>query len=356
MAYSPITKPSAHFNTVTYTGNDQNSRAVTGVGFKPDWAWLKNRSDSYSHQTFDRVRGTSPGALYTDLTNAADSNYPISSFDTDGITLRATSHDSQNASGDNYVLWNWKANNSAGSSNSDGTITSTVAANTTAGFSIIKFTGTGSGGATIGHGLGVKPQIFLLKSIGTSEHWHWWQDTDDNGTANQRLILNSTATNYNNYFVTFGTSTITLPSQSDSGWSGNGTQYICYCFAEKQGYSNFGYYIGNGNTNGPFIYTGFRPAFVLQKRVSTTENWHIFDNARDTINVAAGADDALRPNLSNAEISNWGVGFDFFANGFKATATDGAINQNSGVYIYMAFAENPLVANVGVNGIPALSR
>ena len=355
MAYSPITKPSAHFNTVTYTGNG-STNAITGVGFQPDWVWIKNRDSTSSHNTFDAVRGVTK-ALFTNATDAeATEASRLSVFGTDGFTINGDTSNQTNANGSDFVAWNWKANNSAGSSNSDGTITSTVAANATAGFSIIKFTGTGSGGATIGHGLGVKPQIFLLKSIGTTEHWHWWQDTDDNGTANQRLILNSTATNYNNYFVTFGTSTITLPSQTDSGWSGNGTQYICYCFAEKQGYSNFGYYIGNGNTNGPFIYTGFRPAFVLQKRVSTTENWHIFDNTRDTINVAAGADDALRPNLSNAEISNWGVGFDFFANGFKATATDGAINQNSGVYIYMAFAENPLVANVGVNGIPALSR
>ena len=353
MAYSPITKPGAHFNTVTYAGSN-SSQAVTGVGFQPDWVWIKQRGGATDHKLADAIRGNTKNL--TSNSDAAQTTHSyFTSFDTDGFTLDGNVSD-YNKSGLNYVSWNWKANNSAGSSNSDGTITSTVAANTTAGFSIIKFTGTGSGGATIGHGLGVKPQIFLLKSIGTSEHWHWWQDTDDNGTANQRLILNSTATNYNNYFVTFGTNTITLPSQTDSGWSGNGTEYICYCFAEKQGYSNFGYYIGNGNANGPFIYTGFRPAFVLQKRVSTTENWHIFDNARDTINVAAGADDALRPNLSNAEISNWGVGFDFFANGFKATATDGAINQNSGVYIYMAFAENPLVANVGVNGIPALSR
>ena len=351
MAYSSITKPEAHFKALTYSGNG-SARTVTGVGFQPDFFWIKQRSNNQSHMLWDALRG---GNYYMGSNHTNASNNDVGTFTaaSDGYTLGTDS--AYNGNSQTYVGWNWKAA-SSGSSNSDGTITSTVAANATAGFSIIKFTGTGSGGATIGHGLGVKPQIFLLKSIGTSENWHWWQDTDDNGTANQRLILNSTATNYNNYFVTFGTSTITLPSQSDSGWSGNGTEYVCYCFAEKQGYSNFGYYIGNGNANGPFIYTGFRPAFVLQKRVSTTENWHIYDNARDTINVAAGADDALRPNLNNAEISNWGVGFDFFANGFKATATDGAINQNSGVYIYMAFAENPLVANLGANGVPALSR
>ena len=352
MAYSSITKPKAHFDTAIWSGNS-STQNITGLGFQPDFTWLKQRNGSTWHNFYDAIRGVTKSLASND-TSAEDTRATgLTAFNSDGFSLGADVN--ANASGSNYVGWNWKAA-SSGSSNSDGTITSTVAANATAGFSIIKFTGTGSGGATIGHGLGVKPQIFLLKSIGTSENWHWWQDTDDNGTANQRLILNSTATNYNNYFVTFGTNTITLPSQSDSGWSGNGTEYICYCFAEKQGYSDFGYYIGNGNTNGPFIYTGFRPAFVLQKRVSTTENWHIFDNARDTINVAAGADDALRPNLSNAEISNWGVGFDFFANGFKATATDGAINQNSGVYIYMAFAENPLVANLGANGVPALSR
>ena len=353
MAYSPITKPGAHFNTVTYTGNG-STNAITGVGFQPDWTWLKGRSVAYSHTLFDVVRGVTK-RLETDGTGVESTlSTGLTSFDTDGFSLGSSAAVNQNT--DTFVSWNWKANNSAGSSNSDGTITSTVAANTTAGFSIIKYAGTGTANQTFGHGLGVKPQVLIIKSRTSSDNWHYWQDTDDNGTANQRLLLNSTATNYNNYFVTFGTNTITLPSINDSGWSASGQDYIAYCFAEKQGYSDFGYYIGNGNTNGPFIYTGFRPAFVLQKRVSTTENWHIFDNARDTINVAAGADDALRPNLSNAEISNWGVGFDFFANGFKATATDGAINQNSGVYIYMAFAENPLVANVGVNGIPALSR
>ena len=353
MAYSPITKPGAHFNTVTYTGNG-STNAITGVGFQPDWTWLKGRSVAYSHTLFDAVRGVTK-RLETDGTGVESTlSTGLTSFDTDGFSLGSSAAVNQNT--DTFVSWNWKANNSAGSSNSDGTITSTVAANTTAGFSIIKYAGTGTANQTFGHGLGVKPQVLIIKSRTSSDNWHYWQDTDDNGTANQRLLLNSTATNYNNYFVTFGTNTITLPSINDSGWSASGQDYIAYCFAEKQGYSDFGYYIGNGNTNGPFIYTGFRPAFVLQKRVSTTENWHIFDNTRDTINVAAGADDALRPNLNNAEISNWGVGFDFFANGFKATATDGAINQNSGVYIYMAFAENPLVANVGVNGIPALSR
>ena len=355
MAYSPITKPSAHFNTVTYTGNGATN-AITGVGFQPDWVWIKNRDSTSSHNVFDALRGVTK-ALFTNATDVeATEASRLSVFGTDGFTINGDTSNQTNANGSDFVAWNWKANNSAGSSNSDGTITSTVAANTTAGFSIIKYAGTGTANQTFGHGLGVKPQVLIVKSRTSSDNWHYWQDTDDNGTANQRLLLNSNATNYNNYFVTFGTNTITLPSINDSGWSASGQDYIAYCFAEKQGYSKFGYYIGNGNTNGPFIYTGFRPAFVLQKRVSTTENWHIFDNTRDTINVAAGADDALRPNLSNAEISNWGVGFDFFANGFKATATDGAINQNSGVYIYMAFAENPLVANVGVNGIPALSR
>ena len=354
MAYSPITKPGAHFNSVLYTGNGSYGKSVTGVGFQPDWVWIKNRTAAYSHNVYDAVRGVDL-ALRTDTTGAELSSANLlGSFDSDGFTI--DDHGEINNNGNSFVAWNWKTNNSSGSSNSDGTITSTVAANTTAGFSIIKYAGPGSANQTFGHGLGVKPQILIVKSRSSNDNWHWWQDTDDDGTANQRLHLNLSDANSNNYFVTFGANTITLPSINDSGWSHSGQDYIAYCFAEKQGYSNFGYYIGNGNANGPFIYTGFRPAFVLQKRVSTAESWHIFDNTRDTINGANGADDALRPNLNNAEISNWGVGFDFFANGFKATATDGAINQNSGVYIYMAFAENPLVANVGVNGIPALSR
>src|SRR6056300_520384 len=172
-----INKPTDYFNTVLYTGDGTNSRAVTGVGFQPDFSWLKNRTGAtaYHHQTFDSVRGASDGTLYTSLTNAVDTNYPLTSFDSDGITLRPTSHDSQNGSGYTYALWNWKANG-AGSSNTDGDIASSVSANTTSGFSIVSYTGNGTGGATVGHGLGIKPKIVFYKRRDTTSDWTCLQD------------------------------------------------------------------------------------------------------------------------------------------------------------------------------------
>ena len=347
MAYTTINKPSLHFNTVLYAGNDQNSRAVTGVGFKPDWVWLKNRSLAYSHQTFDRVRGTAPGALYVDQTNAVDTNYPISSFDTDGITLRATSHDSQNANGNNFVLWNWKAGNSAGSSNSDGSITSTVSVNTTAGFSIVKFTGTGSN-ATVGHGLGTAPAFYVVKGINKVHDWrifHKSLGATKSMELNERNAANTTSGNWNDTAPTnsvFSLGTFSAVNES-------GKDYIAYCFAEKKGYSKFGSYTGNNSTDGPFIYTGFKPAWVMWKKTDT-EDWGVSDNKRDTSNVL---NLKLRPNSNSVE-STANAHMDFLSNGFKWRSASGEFN-GSGTYLYHAFAEEPLVANVG-QGVPATAR
>ncbi len=330
-------------NTKLYTGTG-SSNAITGVGFQPDWTWIKSRTSTHNNQSFDAVRGVQKAIVVNESNAEFTMTNGLTAFGTDGFTVG--SDDQVNNSSQNYASWNWKANGS-GSSNSDGSITSTVSVNTTAGFSIIKFTGTGSGGATIGHGLGVKPKIFLLKSIGTSEHWHWWQDTTGDGTADKRLILNSTATNYNNYFVTFGTNTITLPSLSDSGWSGNGTEYICYCFAEKTGYSKFGSYNGNANANGLFCYTGFAPSFLLIKCTSDTDHWLLADNKRPGFNDVYD----LYPNLDVAEYTGSVYTTDILSNGFKLRSTDAITNGNK-TYIYMAFGQSL----VGSNNVPCTAR
>ena len=346
MAYTTINKSTDNFNTLTYSGNG-SARTVTGVGFQPDFFWIKQRSNNQSHMLWDTIRG---GNYYMGSNHQNASNNDVGTFTAASDGYSFGTDNAYNGSGQTYVGWNWKAA-SSGSSNSDGTITSTVAANAAAGFSIVKYTGTGSGSATVGHGLGVKPKILLVKAITGSENWHWWQDTDNDGTANQRLVLNFQNANYNNYFTSFQNTTFTLPSLNDNGWSANGTEFMAYVFAEKLGYSKFDYYVGNGNTSGPFVYTGFKPAMIIAKNISATQDWVIKDNKRPGFNQI---DDVLYPNGNYAE--GHGADVDFLSNGFKMRSTANNINANGQVFIYMAFAEEPLVANVGANGIPATAR
>ena len=341
-----IDKPNLHFNTVLYTGNGQNSRAITGVGFQPDWAWLKYRNNTYSHQTFDRVRGASPGTLYTDLTNAVDTNYPISSFDSDGITLRATSDASQNANSGNFVLWSWKANG-AGSSNGNGSVTSTVSANTTAGFSIVKWTGTGAT-ATVGHGLGAKPSIVLIKNTGATENWvmyHSALGAEKNLKLNNHEAAQDTTGAFNDTEPT--TSVFTVHTNTNTNQSGQ--VMIAYCFTEKTGYSKFGKYEGNGNADGVFIYTGFKPAFVLIKNSTDAgELWEMFDNRRIGYNPN---NYRLYPSDNTAEDTSLRI--DLVSNGFKLRTNGSHINESGDTMVYWAFAENPIV---GSNNIPAVAK
>lgn len=349
MPYTIINKSTDYFNTKLWTGN-ASARSITGVGFQPDFVWTKRRDTTGWHYLQDAVRGAA-NTIYSNATNAeTDSGTGgVTSFDSDGFSIGT--YLDINANGGTYVGWNWKAGTGQGSSNTDGSINTTyTSVNTTAGFSISKYTGTGSN-ATVGHGLGVAPKMIIVKNLGASQGWCVFHESIG---ATKFLSLNSTdasVTASDRFNDTSPTSSVfSVGTHADT--NGSSATYIAYCFAEKTGYSKFGSYTGNGNADGAFVYTGFKPAFVLNKRYSSAEGWHIFDNVRDTFNAAAGADDALRPHLNNAEISNWGVGFDFLSNGFKARATDGAINQNGGSYIYMAFGQSL----VGSNNIPATSR
>ena len=272
MAYTTIKKPSDYFNTVLYTGDGTNSRAVTGVGFQPDFSWLKNRTGAtaYHHQTFDSVRGASAGTLYTSLTNAEDTNYTISSFDSDGITLKATSHDSQNASGYTFASWHWLASNTT-ASNTDGSITSTVSANTTSGFSIVSYTGTGSN-ATIGHGLGTTPSMIIVKERDNANNWFVYHSSLG---ATKQLILQETDAEAS-FTATWND---TEPTSSffsvgtNLGTNRSGGGLIAYCFSEVKGFSKFGSYVGNGNADGTFVYTGFKPKLVIVKEYGASGNW-----------------------------------------------------------------------------------
>ena len=277
MAYSINSKD--YFNTKLYTGNSTDNHAITGVGFAPDFTWIKARANTYDHMLFDALRGT--GSLRENLrsntTSASDNDASnMKTLDSDGFTLGTGGYVNNSV---NFVSWNWLANG-AGSSNTDGSINTTyTSANTTSGFSIIKYTGTGSAGATIGHGLGVKPAMIIIKNLNVTQDWVVYHQAI---TANKILYLNmNNATNDNNVFFNDTEPTnslITLGSNSTVNGSGN--SHIAYCFAEKTGFSKFGSYTGNGNADGPFIYTGFKPAFVLIKDSGRAESWYIFDNRR----------------------------------------------------------------------------
>ena len=350
MAYAGITKPNLHFNTITYTGDGNATKAITGVGFQPDWIWIKKRSGVASHMVSDAVRGVTK-TIYTESTSAelTSNQYGwVSAFGTDGFTTTNTNANAVNGNGETYVSWNWKAGNSSGSANNDGNITSTVSVNTTAGFSIVTYTGTGST-TTVGHGLGVKPDLVIYKERNSANSWRIMHDI---GGTLKRLYLNATDAEASIIdSSTAPTSTVlNIGTGSEVNRSSSAT-YVAYCFAEKKGYSKFGKYRGNANANGVFVYTGFKPAFFISKRVDAVKDWHIIDNKRSTSNVRAAL---LYPNLTDAEATP--TSCDFLSNGIKMRTANSFLNETGGQYIYMAFAENPFVANVGSNGIPATAE
>jgi hypothetical protein len=335
MAYTTIDNPFKHFNTVTYSGNGSGTQAITGVGYQPDWVWIKSRSNTENHMLSDVVRGSTK-RLRSDTTDAEDDlgSNGIQSFDTDGFT--AGDGDAMNASGQTYVAWNWLGGGSA-SSNSDGSITSSVSANTTAGFSIVSYTGTGSN-ATVGHGLGAAPKVLILKSR-TRSDGQWSVGSDMLGwTKFLYLDANSAEQTFNIYQDTAPTSSV-FSLSSDGGVNQSGGNMIGYAFAEKKGYSRFGSYSGNGNADGTFVYTGFKPAWVLIKRSDSSENWVLFDNKlRPANNVG---NNFMYADLSNAQDTS--ADFDMLSNGFKTRTTSNIMNGSGASYIYLAFAENPFV-------------
>ena len=343
MAYTTIDKPNLHFNTKLYTGTG-SSHAITGVGFQPDWVWIKVRSNStYTHALYDAVRGVNKPLMSSanngEGNDASGGNTSLNSFDSDGFTLGGF-YNKVNQSGQTFVSWNWKANG-AGSSNTTGTINSTVSANTTAGFSIVKYTGNGVSGATVGHGLGAAPKIVLIKKTSSADSWSM---LNTNINLNYYLKLEGSDAQVNDaLFNNTAPSTTVFTIDSDGQVNGNTNEFIAYCFAEKTGYSKFGTYTGNSSTDGPFIYTGFKPAFIMLKKYSDTANWMMYDNKREGYNVD---NDHLKANNSDQEGTSDDL--DILSNGFKLR-TSGS-GENSGNFIYMAFAENPMV---GSNDIPA---
>ena len=338
MAYTVIDNPTSFFNTVLYTGN-ASTNAITGVGFQPDWVWLKRRDGTGNHNLYDAVRGATKYLESSSTAPDQTQSAGLTAFDSDGFTLGSNTN--MNGSSNSYVSWNWSAGTGQGSSNTDGTINTTyTSVNTTAGFSISKFTGTGSA-ATVGHGLGAVPKMYMVKNITTNSLQ--WRVYHASLGATKHLALEATQAEgtassvFNN---TEPTSTV-FSIGTDNGSNKSGDSHVAYCFAEVKGYSKFGSYTGSGNADGAFIYTGFKPAFVLLKVSSTTNNWNMFDDKRPGFNEI---DQRLFPNLSDAE-QDGTAAVDFLSNGFKPLLSNNAVNTSGDSYIYMAFAENPFVTS-----------
>ena len=327
-----------YFNTVTYTGDGNSSNAITGVGFQPDWIWIKERSGAANHGIHDssRVISGAEEVWYTNATNAANTGGAyISSFDSDGFTLNNNS--SGNTNSDTYVAWNWKLNGGTTVSNSNGSITSTTQASTTAGISIVTWTGNFTDGASVGHGLGVVPTLVFIKNRDDNQGSVF----NINTTTPYRVNFNSDAGDYGDFAYYNGTYTSNniVFNNRHSAWNGNTDKMVAYAFHSVEGFSKLGLYIGNGSTNGTFVYTGFRPAWILFKRISDDDSFIIHDNKRDPHNVATNN---LFPDGDFAEDSNASNrATDFLSNGFKLRSSAQFQNNSGHTYFYMAFAEQP---------------
>jgi len=349
MAYTTINKSTAHFNTKIYTGNTTAGHSITGVGFQPDFTWVKKRNATTNHFLFDAIRGATK-AIRSNGTNAEETQAnALTAFGSDGFTVG----NDGDVNGGNMASWNWKAGG-AGSSNTAGGINSTVSVNTTSGFSIVKYTGNGSSGSTVGHGLGSVPQVIITKRLTSGDDWivQHHKITTGNPWDDQYCMLNSTAARAGSYSVSGGytpTSSL-IYLGSDGRVNGNGQDYISYVFAEKTGYSKFGSYAGNGNADGTFIFTGMKPAWIMTKQTNGSDWWVINDTKRDTFNASTLG---IRPNDTAAESSDSAWTKDILSNGFKQRTANGGSNGSGNTYIYMAFAEAPLV---GTNNIPCTAR
>ena len=356
MAYTTIDKPTDYFNTVLYTGNG-SSNAITGVGFQPDWIWLKNRSTNNSHQLYDAVRGTTKYIESDNTDSEYTSSDGISAFGTDGFTI-AGNLTGANNSGGNFVSWNWLGANGT-ASNSNGSITSTVSANTTAGFSIVTWTGNGSD-ATIGHGLSSAPEMYVVKNRSDSADWRVGQTVAGNimtGGNGYYMEWNDTKASTNPGSATTWGSTPTAPTASvftvgsNNAHNGSSDSMVAYCFHSVKGYSKIGSYKGNGNADGTFVYTGFKPAWVMTKCASTSSTytvWGMWDNKRNPFNASSNV---LATDLNEAENGST-IGttqpMDLLSNGFKARANSSIHNLSGETHLYMAFAESPFVTSTGI--------
>ena len=344
MAYTTIDKPTDYFNTKLTTGTG-NSQAVTGLGFQPDWIWGKRRDSSGHNSLFDSVRGITKG-LESNQTGAefTSTDY-YSSFDSDGFTIASGGGGAGNGSSQTAVQWNWLAGGTA-SSNSNGSITSSVSANTTAGFSIVSWTGSNAN-ATIGHGLSSAPEFITIKNRNDASSWLTYLTTIGAGNFLRLNETNASASGSTPFNNTASTSSVFSVGENDDT-NGSSDSMIAYCFSSVKGYSKIGSYTGNGNADGTFVYTGFKPAFFMIKRTTGSGyDWLMYDNKRQvSFNVI---DDFLNASSNAAETTgNANQSLDFLSNGVKHRGNGASSNGSGVVYIYMAFAESPFTTSTGV--------
>ena len=340
MSYTTINKSSLHMNTKLYTGTG-SSNSVTGVGFQPDWVWIKDRGSNANHHLFDAVRGVTKDIISNSSNAQGTDAQKLTAFGADGFTVGTNGN--VNGSSANMVSWNWKAGTGQGSSNTDGSINTTyTSVNTTSGFSISQYTGTGSN-ATIGHGLGAVPKMIIVKNTSTTDSWMVYHvGSGSNAYLHLETTNAALSPSTAQFQATTPTSSLFYVGTAD-GTNKSSSNMIAYCFAEKTGYSKFESYTGNGSTNGSFIYTGFKPAFVMVKQTNASgEDWFICDTKREGYNAE---NNRLLPNLSSAESTDSPI--DILSNGFKARLSGANVNASGGTYIYMAFAENPFTSSAG---------
>ena len=338
-----ITRPQKHFACLTYTGNQNytTGQSITGLEFQPDLVWIKHINAASTHSWQDSIIGAGLNkTLRPDTTGALDTNGHLygylSSFDSNGFTVNSgnASGERTNGSGHSYVAWCWKAGGSTTVTNNEGSVTSQVSVNNDAGFSIVKWTGNSTSSTTIGHGLNQKPELIILKNTSGAENWRVYYTIADG--SNDFMYLNTEgAVNHSGYALP----TTSVWNKADT----DGVNMMAYVWHSVPGYSKMGSYYGNGNTDGKFVYTGFRPAFILLKRHTDASNyWEIRDNKRNPNNTA---DSRLFPNRN--DVASVGEGMDFYSNGFKIRNNGSGSNSNDKLYIYMAFAEQPAVNQYG---------
>ena len=350
MAYTTINKSGLYFAPKTYSGNG-GTQSITGVGFQPDFTWLKNRSTSQDSELYDSVRGATKAMHSNSGSDESTYSNGLTAFVSDGFSVGDRSN--INGNGNNLMSWNWKAGTTSGINQDSATITPTAYSfNQTAGFSIITYTGTGST-ATLPHGLGVTPNLIIIKKRDGTDNWTWKSDGGVSGYTGftKYMYMNNAgvgvATDSSNEFQYNPTAT-KFSLGNNGGVNGNGSTYVAYCFANKVGYQKIGGYVGNGNGDGYFLPLGFRPKFIITHRLDSGDAYTMLDSVRDHDN---GVAHRLFPHQNNAENTSLDV-CDFLSNGVKFRTGDAAFNDTGGVYVYWAIGQSL----VGSNNIPCTAR
>ena len=358
MAYTTVNKSTDYFNTLLYTGTGSggSNRQLTGVGFQPDWTWIKNRSSGQEHVLVDAVRGATKSLDSSSTSVESTTSTQVGAFISDGFQLGSGSVQNRvNGSGNELVAWNWKAGTTgSGSTGGSGTAkTYNYSVNATAGFSIVKYIGNGSSGQTIPHHLGAVPHFILLKPLDAADHWRVYHNKIHPTAPEEyflRLQTTDTRGDSNDIWSDTAHTSSVFTVGNNSGVNANDQEFIAYVFTQKTGYSKTGIYSGNSNADGPFVYTGFKPSVIIIKDKDNAENWFIFDNKRPGYNLNANH---LNPNDSATETTSGANSLDIVSNGFKMRATNNGINRNGGEgFLYFAIGQSL----VGSNNVPCTAR